>query len=233
MNKSILTNIVALLITLIGIINPFENSLLLMIGLFSLSGGITNWIAIHMLFEKVPFVYGSGIIPKNFLIFKQAIKDLVIKEFFSRNNVEVFTSKISEEAIISISKNINYNNIFEGLTESIESSQLGGMLSMVGGKKALEPLRKPIIIKLETLFKSIIENEKRSNFGDEIVDNVYVRIEKLIDDRLNELSPQDVKEIIQNLIDKHLGWLVIWGGVFGGFIGIISFFVSLFFKSLD
>ena len=229
MNKSILTNIVALLITLIGIINPFENSLLLMIGLFSLSGGITNWIAIHMLFEKVPFVYGSGIIPKNFLIFKQAIKDLVIKEFFSRNNVEVFTSKISEEAIISISKNINYNNIFEGLTESIESSQLGGMLSMVGGKKALEPLRKPIIIKLETLFKSIIENEKRSNFGDEIVDNVYVRIEKLIDDRLNELSPQDVKKIIQTLIDKHLGWLVIWGGVFGGFIGIISFFVSLFF----
>ena len=229
MNKSILTNIVALLITLIGIINPFENSLLLMIGLFSLSGGITNWIAIHMLFEKVPFVYGSGIIPKNFLIFKQAIKDLVIKEFFSRNNVEVFTSKISEEAIISISKNINYNNIFEGLTESIESSQLGGMLSMVGGKKALEPLRKPIIIKLKTLFKSIIENEKRSNFGDEIVDNVYVRIEKLIDDRLNELSPQDVKKIIQNLIDKHLGWLVIWGGVFGGFIGIISFFVSLFF----
>ena len=229
MNKSILTNIVALLITLIGIINPFENSLLLMIGLFSLSGGITNWIAIHMLFEKVPFVYGSGIIPKNFLIFKQAIKDLVIKEFFSRNNVEVFTSKISEEAIISISKNINYNNIFEGLTESIESSQLGGMLSMVGGKKALEPLRKPIIIKLETLFKSIIENEKHSNFGNEIVDNVYVRIEKLIDDRLNELSPQDVKKIIQNLIDKHLGWLVIWGGVFGGFIGMISFFVSLFF----
>ena len=229
MNKSILTNIIALLITLIGIINPFENSLLLMIGLFSLSGGITNWIAIHMLFEKVPFVYGSGIIPKNFLIFKQAIKDLVIKEFFSRNNIEVFTSKISEEAIISISKNINYNNIFEGLTESIESSQLGGMLSMVGGKKALEPLRKPIIIKLETLFKSIIEDEKNSNFGDEIVDNVYVRIEKLIDDRLNELSPQDVKKIIQDLIDKHLGWLVIWGGVFGGFIGIISFFVSLFF----
>ena len=229
MNKSLLTNIIALLITLIGIINPFENSLLLMIGLFSLSGGITNWIAIHMLFEKVPFVYGSGIIPKNFLIFKQAIKDLVIKEFFSRNNVEVFTSKISEGAIISISQNINYNNIFEGLTESIESSQLGGMLSMVGGKKALEPLRKPIIIKLETLFKSIIENEKRSNFGDEIVDNVYVRIEKLIEDRLNELSPQDVKKIIQNLIDKHLGWLVIWGGVFGGFIGIISFFVSLLF----
>ena len=229
MNKSILTNIVALLITLIGILNPFENSLLLMIGLFSLSGGITNWIAIHMLFEQVPFVYGSGIIPKNFLIFKQAIKNLVVKEFFSRNNLEKFTSKISEEAIMSISQNINYDNIFEGLTESIEGSQLGGMLSMVGGKKALEPLREPIKMKLTVLFKSIIENEKHSSFGDKIEDDVYVRIEKLIDDRLDELSPQDVKKIIQNLIDQHLGWLVIWGGVFGGFIGIISFFISSLF----
>ena len=229
MNKNLLTNIISFSIMILGAFSPLYQNIIFSIGLFSLSGGLTNWLAIYMLFEKIPLIYGSGIIPKNFLIFKQAIKDLVIKEFFSRNNVEVLTSKISEEAIISISKNINYNNIFEGLTESIESSQLGGMLSMVGGKKALEPLRKPIMIKLETLFKSIIENEKRSNFGDEIVDNVYVRIEKLIDDRLNELSPQDVKEIIQNLIDKHLGWLVIWGGVFGGFIGIISFFVSLFF----
>ena len=229
MNKSLLTNIIALLITSVGILNPFENSLILMIGLFSLSGGITNWIAIHMLFEKVPFVYGSGIIPKNFLIFKQAIKNLVVKEFFSRNNLEKFTSKISEEAIMSISQNINYDNIFEGLTESIEGSQLGGMLSMVGGKKALEPLREPIKMKLTVLFKSIMENEKHSSFGDKIVDNVYVRIEKLIDDRLDELSPQDVKKIIQNLIDQHLGWLVIWGGVFGGIIGIISFFISSLF----
>ena len=229
MNKSLLTNIIALLITSVGILNPFENSLILMIGLFSLSGGITNWIAIHMLFEKVPFVYGSGIIPKNFLIFKQAIKNLVVKEFFSRNNLEKFTSKISEEAIMSISQNINYDNIFEGLTESIEGSQLGGMLSMVGGKKALEPLREPIKMKLTVLFKSIIENEKHSSFGDKIEDDVYVRIEKLIDDRLDELSPQDVKKIIQNLIDQHLGWLVIWGGVFGGLIGIISFFISSLF----
>ena len=81
MNKSLLTNIVALLITLIGIINPFENSLLLMIGLFSLSGGITNWIAIHMLFEKVPMFYGSGVIPKQFNEIKSAIKKIDIAIF--------------------------------------------------------------------------------------------------------------------------------------------------------
>ena len=226
MNKSLLTNIIAFSITVIGLIDPFNNNLILMIGLFSLSGGVTNWIAIHMLFEKVPLIYGSGIIPNNFIVFKEAIKELIIKEFFSKKNLEQFTSKISNETIKSITDKINYNNIFEGLIESIESSQLGGMLAMVGGRKALEPLRKPVIGKLENLLESIVQSENNSNIEKDIAESIYIKIEKLIDDRLNELSPQDVKKIIQDLINKHLGWLVIWGAVFGGFIGIISYFIT-------
>jgi len=34
-----------------------------------------------------------------------------------------------------------------------------------------------------------------------------------------------VKKIIENMIQKHLGWLVVWGGVFGGLIGLITSFV--------
>jgi len=29
-----------------------------------------------------------------------------------------------------------------------------------------------------------------------------------------------VKNIIQRMIKEHLGWLVVWGGVFGGLIGL-------------
>ncbi|MCX9561827.1 DUF445 domain-containing protein, partial [Vibrio cholerae] len=29
-------------------------------------------------------------------------------------------------------------------------------------------------------------------------------------------------EIVQKMIKEHLGWLVIWGGVFGGVIGLVS-----------
>jgi len=226
MNKSFLTNIIAFSITIIGLIDPFNNNLILMVGLFSLSGGVTNWIAIHMLFEKVPLIYGSGIIPNNFAVFKEAIKELIIKEFFSRQNIEQFTSDMSYETLKSISGKIDYNNIFEGLIESIENSQLGGMLAMVGGRKALEPLRKPVIGKLENLLESIVESESNSDTGKDIAKSIYIKIEKLIDDRLNELSPQDVKIIIQDLINEHLGWLVIWGAVFGGFIGIISYFIT-------
>ena len=151
---------------------------------------------------------------------------MIINEFFSDKNIQKFTSKIGNETILSISSNINYNSIFEELTDSIEKSQLGGMLAMVGGRKALEPLRKPIIKRLENLIKKIIEKNKTSSLDNKLSNDVKLNIEKLIDDRLNELSPQDIKIIIRDVIEKHLGWLVIWGGIFGGIIGGISFYVS-------
>jgi Na+/H+ antiporter NhaD/arsenite permease-like protein len=36
-----------------------------------------------------------------------------------------------------------------------------------------------------------------------------------------------VKDIIQQMIKKHLGWLVVWGGVFGGLIGLIAAYSNL------
>ena len=65
MNKSILTNLSAFIITIIGIFSPYYSEQILTAGLFALSGSITNWLAVHMLFEKVPLLYGSGIIVKD------------------------------------------------------------------------------------------------------------------------------------------------------------------------
>ena len=227
MNKSNVTNLIALLITIVGFSKPFENNIILMIGLFSLSGGITNWLAIHMLFEKIPFIYGSGIIPKNFSFFKTAIKRLILEEFFTTQNIENFTRNFGTESIKIIKKDINYNNIFEGLTVSIEKSQLGNMLSMVGGRKALEPLRKPIINKLESLVSNILEAQKETKLDEKVINNLHNEIGYLVDSRLNELSPNDIKKMIKDIIDSHLGWLVIWGGVFGGFIGLITSLINL------
>ena len=54
MNKSLCTNGVALVLIIMGFI-PEYNTVLFMTGLFALSGSITNSLAIHMLFEKIPF----------------------------------------------------------------------------------------------------------------------------------------------------------------------------------
>ncbi|CAM5221346.1 hypothetical protein [Alishewanella longhuensis] len=57
MNKNVLTNLTALALVLLGwwLTQP----VLLSIGLFALAGAITNTLAIHMLFEKVPLLAGD------------------------------------------------------------------------------------------------------------------------------------------------------------------------------
>ena len=32
---------------------------------------------------------------------------------------------------------------------------------------------------------------------------------------------EDIKIIIQKMIKEHLGWLVVWGGFFGGLLGLL------------
>ena len=79
MNKNIITNVVALAVAVGGHFSPVYRDIILMTGLFALSGGMTNWLAVHMLFEKVPLLYGSGIIPNRFEEFKGGIKNLIIQ----------------------------------------------------------------------------------------------------------------------------------------------------------
>ena len=89
LNKSLTTNLVALAIICASYLSPRYNEIIYLSGLFALSGGITNWLAIHMLFEKVPFFYGSGVIPSRFEEFKLGIKQLVMTEFFTPQNINV------------------------------------------------------------------------------------------------------------------------------------------------
>ena len=85
-----------------------------MAGLFGLSGGLTNWLAIHMLFEKVPLLFGSGVIPLRFKEFKEGIKNLIMHEFFSTKNLDSFRmdSGLSEDSLLD---KIDYEQIFKNL----------------------------------------------------------------------------------------------------------------------
>jgi len=37
---------------------------------------------------------------------------------------------------------------------------------------------------------------------------------------LEELTPERVKEMMEEVIREHLGWLIVWGNVFGALIGL-------------
>jgi uncharacterized membrane protein YheB (UPF0754 family) len=221
MNKSIATNLLALALTVTGHFSPHYSEVIFMTGLFALSGGITNWLAVHMLFEKVPLLYGSGVIPSRFEEFKEGIKRLIVQEFFTREHIERFFSHNGAVSAESITANIDFDHVFTSITQAIEESPMGNMLNMMGGVAALEPLKEPITEKLKGVIAELASRPVGDDKGGDFTDALIAQVESIIDARLAELTPRKVKEIIEDMIRKHLGWLVVWGGVFGGLIGLV------------
>lgn len=230
MNKSLLTNVLSLIILTIGVV--YDNTLILYIGLFSLSGAITNWLAIYMLFEKVPGLYGSGVIPARFEDFKNGIRNLMMQQFFTKENIDRFLSDSSNQTdhfqFTPVIKKIDLSESFDALVKVIMESSFGSMLGMFGGEAALQPLKEPFMEKMKDSLVAITERESfRDLLREEIeqpdvLEDLRTKISDIIEKRLDELTPQLVKQIIQDMIQQHLGWLVIWGGVFGGLIGAVS-----------
>ena len=225
MNKNFLTNFIAFLIMLIGSFSPIYQETLFMIGIFSLSGGLTNWLAIHMLFERIPFFYGSGVIPNRFNEFKIGIKNLILNEFFNEENINNFFKNNTNINSIELLDSAGEEKIFNKLVEAIEESSLGSMLSMIGGKEALVPLKEPMIKKVKEVLYDLYTNSVNRN--DYLSKEVRFKVEEIIESRLNELTPENVKVIVQNMIKKHLSWLVIWGSIIGGLIGFLVSYLSL------
>ncbi len=230
LSKSSGTNCTAaLLVALSFMFEGMASHLLLMTGLFALSGALTNALAIHMLFEKVPFLYGSGVIEERFEAFKTSIKTLMMAQFFTKEQLDAFF--VAEEKKLDLApiiESTDFAPAYDALTKTVMESQFGGMLGMFGGEKALEGLRDPFSAKMKAAVLKIVETDafnkqlqqhlSASSLSEDMIDS----IEGVIDARLNELTPQMVKEMIQLIIREHLGWLVVWGGVFGGFIGFTS-----------
>ncbi|MEH0760586.1 DUF445 domain-containing protein [Vibrio sp. 16] len=234
MNKSLLTNIIALALLAGGY--QTDNQIAFYAGLFAFSGAITNWLAIHMLFEKVPGLYGSGVIPARFEEFKAAIKNLMMEQFFTQENIDKFLNKemaggksLNLEPVI---EKIDFNPTFDSLVDVIASSQFGGMIAMFGGAEALQPLKQPFVEKMQEAIVDMSQSDtikealKEQFEAPAMMEEIRGNVENIIDQRLNELTPKLVKEMVQKMIKEHLGWLVVWGGVFGGAIGVVSSFIA-------
>ena len=231
MNKSLLTNLISLAVVGAGAVSPVYRDQILAVGLFATSGAFTNWLAVHMLFERIPGLYGSGVVPARFEEVKTGIRRLIMEQFFTREKVEEFLSADSPDAPLDpepVLSAVDYDRIYAGFVDVVLASPFGGMLGIVGGARALEPLRDPFKTKMKEELRDMLLSR---SFNDAMAaglqsahagEALVARAETIVTRRLEELTPQMVKQIVQEMIREHLGWLVVWGGVFGGFLGLIA-----------
>lgn len=234
-SKSTITDMIS--VSLIGIGSsapePYATPILAT-GLFAFSGAITNQLAIHMLFNKVPLLYGSGVIEKNFESFKDSIKNMIMTQFFTKEQLSSFFK--NEEQKINLSplvESADFSPAFIALKQSVMESKLGDALSLFGGEKALDSMKEPFSRKLKSAVVGIVSSDTfkaQMNHhleNSSLNDDVLKSIEELITKRLEELTPKMINDLVHELIHTHLGWLVVWGGVIGGAIGLISAFTLM------
>ena len=239
LDKNSIPNILALVLVVAGyLVEPEWGEVLMTVGLFSLSGALTNWLAVHMLFERVPGLYGSGVIPMHFESFKKSLHQLATQELFKFDNVEraMRSATDADHTSLDLTKALDaldLNVAFDRMVEIIMESSFGSMLGMLGGKEALDPMKEPF---KEKIHQFLVETAGTESFQQAVhqqisqvttSDDFLEKVDQIIHERLEELTPDMVKEMTQKMIKEHLGWLVVWGAVFGGLIGLLTALIRL------
>jgi len=255
LDKHLLPNLVALAIVLASLaFDGAVRTVLLSTGLFALSGALTNWLAVHMLFQRVPGLYGSGVIELNFEAFKSSIRRMVREELLDPERVAALLARqktapaadattdtaapgaaVAEPVIdlVPMIENIDLDAAYDQLVATITESAFGNMLQMVGGEAALQPLREPFKKRMKKFIVDAAGSPRvQAAVAAQITsagasERFASKLDTLLAARLDELTPGAVRDIMQRMIRRHLGWLVVWGGVFGGLIGLVAGLVGL------
>merc|ERR1719419_764589 len=243
-NKSFLSNCTSFTILLTGVILTYtigeESSsgnkvarYILSFGLFAFSGGITNWLAVKMLFDKVVFLYGSGVIPRRFVEIRQALKEMIMTGFFDEEHMKKFmedninsTVGDIETACHELINSPKMSKVMDDkLNEQLQNPLVAMMMAGFGiqNPTSLIPMVKPMLMNfakgmvpdIQQAVQNIVEDAGDAN-------KLRGQIDNLLEDRLQYLTADAVKKLMEDVIRRHLHWLVIWGNVFGGFIGLVS-----------
>ncbi|KAJ6252147.1 hypothetical protein M0813_14529 [Anaeramoeba flamelloides] len=247
LTKGTISNSITFCIMIVGLILKVTNTenkgqqttgeYFLAFGLFGFAGGVTNWLAVKMLFDKIGhgkyYLPGSAIIPHRFKAIRETIKNTIMKTFFDENYLNKYISKKFNEIMTNSDLNIEekLKNILESpqvekiidqKLEDLKNKPEGLVLVMMGIEPSkLKPLILPFIINaakdFAPLLLSAFDPKKFVK-----IRKIRKELDKLMSEKLKELTPPIVKKLMEDVIREHLSWLIVWGCVFGGFIGLVS-----------
>ncbi len=255
MDKGTASNITSACVLTLGLLldSGAAQAWILSAGLFGFSGGITNWLAVKMLFDRIPGLIGSGVIPARFREIRRKIKDIILEHFFDEEYLRRFFAENQQD--IDWSRYIKSSNgdrspvasfveqQWEKLTgaeviqpmideqiDKLSESSVGGFLMMVGMdnvRPAVNRFVSAFVASMQERVLAVAEKVSAADLqieldAERVVEDIRAQVEPLLEKKLEELHSGDVKRMLEDVIRSHLGWLIVWGNVFGGAIGILA-----------
>ena len=173
-------------------------------GLFGFAGGVTNWLAVKMLFDEVPGLIGSGVIPKRFEEIRAAVKKTIMKTFFDKKFIAKYVTESSQDIMAKLGLKEKMTEFLMSdkgdamLSEKLanmRSSDLGLMLAMVnidiGGAMMIARVRDELINaagEAGPLIASVVDPKNLP------IDSLRQEVDKLMEAKLGELDADKVTD---------------------------------------
>lgn len=258
MDKGTISNLSSATLFALGLALPRGpvQATILSVGMFAFSGGITNSLAVKMLFDRIPGLVGSGVIPARFREIRAKIRQMILAHFFNDTHLRTFlaehgnafsiqdylkgngqgggyVTRIVDQQWERIAAPQVIQPIVDQQIEKLMDSSIGGLLVMVG----VENVR-PAVSQFVTGFvgglkgkvlelSAGMEKDVRVELDeDKVVEDIRTSVDRLLDAKLRQLDAPTVKRMLEEMIRHHLGWLVVWGNVFGGALGLVAVLIQ-------
>jgi len=162
-----------------------------------------------------------------------------MKTFFNADYLENYLSQKAEQLLGSFDVEAKLKELLESpVVDEIIDTKLeeltqrpeGLWLSMMGVEsKSLKPMIKPFILGMGSdVAPMILKNFDASKLLN--IEKIRTEIDVLLTTKLEALEAKHVKLLLEGVMRKHLGWLVVWGNVFGGTIGLITKAIEVEFE---
>lgn len=206
------------------------------VGVFGFLGGLSNWIAVEMLFRSVPFLIGTGVIAKQYKEIREGIHTIVVetlfdpvalKEHFSGRKKYIQEMLHLEHHFGSLLNSEAANRIIERKINLALARPEGFILNMMGiDQTEVRPIIKRHVQGFLTDMSPLIL-DKMAVPGLTDGAGMQAEMERILEERVEELSSTKVKQLIAIMIRKHLSWLIVWGNIFGALIGLVAEIVAV------
>eukprot|EP00698_Gefionella_okellyi_P017532 TRINITY_DN5147_c0_g1_i3.p1 TRINITY_DN5147_c0_g1~~TRINITY_DN5147_c0_g1_i3.p1 ORF type:complete len:322 (+),score=51.34 TRINITY_DN5147_c0_g1_i3:145-1110(+) len=198
---------------------------LLSIGLFAFICGISNSIAVKLFFDKVPCIYGSGVVQTHQMELRDAMRRVVMNSCLD--------SRSLQQHFMSEEQRTRFGDTFspQHITEALRSTQMElsidncirQIVSESDGPVALQQSKALVVSVIMNMAPEIANLLTQASMTVP-PDSARLRtsLDALVSDKLAEVQPDILRGMINTAFRQHASWVVVWGNIVGAMVGLVA-----------
>ena len=250
MDKGTLSNVISAAVVVVGFLLPegTARDFLLSVGLFAFSGGITNSLAIKMLFDRIPGLIGSGVVPARFQEIREKIRSVILEHFFDEEHLRRYLEKhrgewdwkswvrqtgdgrgpvveIIEKHWDALASPERLQPFVDAEVEKLLDSKIGGLLIMVGVDSVKPAVRQFVSSFAATMKSRVIELASKAEPSDAAIELDEAKLLRDVRAQVEVLLQEKLVEldapVVKRVVEDVIRSHLGWLVVWGNVLGAV------------